>query len=338
MSNTFTFQVFPTGNYSGSYTLTPVSGGATVSGSLASSVTTQLSDGAYTLNISATGYEDVIQSVNGTDGTAVVPMTLLQDNTSVGLPSGNALIPANNPSTPITTNNPIPSPEFVAPNSDYGKYFMATDARIYIGGVFIDEVDFVQYVLQANQIPIYPYRSSLFTAMGQGRSLVQGQLAINFISEGYLYAVLDNYNNTPSVTTATQDLQTELNSLQVAKANVGSNLSVLPGSSIDTTDNQDQLDQINQRITTILSSMGTSAASALSTSTSYASGVANADTTFCNPVYQSGPFDIVANFTGGGRTVTRKIENCFLISNEQVVSRDGKVLMDVYGFIARRLR
>jgi hypothetical protein len=55
-----------------------------------------------------------------------------------------------------------------------------------------DELDSVQFVLQDNKIPIYPYMGRYFAAIGQGRSLVQGQIAINFISEGYLYAVLDN--------------------------------------------------------------------------------------------------------------------------------------------------
>ena len=47
----------------------------------------------------------------------------------------------------------------------------------------IDELDSVQFVLQDNKIPVYSYMGRYFAAIGQGRSLVQGQIAINFISE-----------------------------------------------------------------------------------------------------------------------------------------------------------
>jgi hypothetical protein len=57
-----------------------------------------------------------------------------------------------------------------------------------------------------------------FAAIGQGRSLVQGQIAINFISEGYLYAVLDNIQ---SSATSSNPQQNELNQLVAAQSNPG---------------------------------------------------------------------------------------------------------------------
>jgi hypothetical protein len=57
-----------------------------------------------------------------------------------------------------------------------------------------------------------------FAAIGQGRSLVQGQIAINFISEGYLYAVLDNYQGSSTSSNPQQD---ELNQLVAAQSNPG---------------------------------------------------------------------------------------------------------------------
>ena len=47
------------------------------------------------------------------------------------------------------------------------------------------------------------------------------------------------------------------------------------------------------------------------------------------------PFDIVVNFEGAGRTVTRKLETCFLGANDFAFAHDGKTLLDSYGFIAR---
>ena len=44
--------------------------------------------------------------------------------------------------------------------------------------------------LQANLIPKFGYCSFKFDDVAQGKSLIQGQLAINFISPGYLIGVL----------------------------------------------------------------------------------------------------------------------------------------------------
>jgi len=50
------------------------------------------------------------------------------------------------------------------------------------------------------------------------------------------------------------------------------------------------------------------------------------------------PFDIVIKYQGGGRTITRMLEQCHLISNEQVNDQSGTPILDTYGFVARRLR
>jgi hypothetical protein len=55
-------------------------------------------------------------------------------------------------------------------------------------------------------------------------------------------------------------------------------------------------------------------------------------------VYRKVPFDIVLELEGGGRTVTRRISNCVLTSNEQIFGDNDSPLIDSYGFIARSLR
>jgi hypothetical protein len=129
----------------------------------------------------------------------------------------------NSPTTAMTVTTPADTPEFVAPNANYGRYFMANDARMYIGNVFVDELDSVQFVLQDNKIPVYSYSGRYFAVIGQGRSLVQGQIAINFISEGYLYAVLDNIQSSATSSNPQQD---ELNRLVAAQSNPGQSVLV----------------------------------------------------------------------------------------------------------------
>jgi hypothetical protein len=53
---------------------------------------------------------------------------------------------------------------------------------------------------------------------------------------------------------------------------------------------------------------------------------------FPSPVYQGGPFDIELDFTAGGRTVIRRLENCFL------VSRSGQKQKSLRAGASRRRR
>ena len=55
--------------------------------------------------------------------------------------------------------------------------------------IFIDEFNFIHWDLQANLIPKYGYCSEKFDDIAQGKSLIQGQLGINFVSPGYLIGI-----------------------------------------------------------------------------------------------------------------------------------------------------
>ena len=77
-------------------------------------------------------------------------------------------------------------PEYIP--SDYGfqRYFTRAQTRLYVNDIFIDEFHHIMWELQANLIPKFGYCSFKFDDVAQGKSLVQGQLAINFVSPGYL--------------------------------------------------------------------------------------------------------------------------------------------------------
>jgi len=129
--------------------------------------------------------------------------------------------------------------------------------------------------------------------------LVQGQIAINFISEGYLYAVLDNYQSSSLSSNPQQD---ELNQLVAAQSNPGQTV-------LGVTTPTDPA--VQARIQALTASLGPSG---LDTAKGYAKrvqlGAIAAPAQFPNAVYQGGPFDIEIDFTAGGRTVVRRLENC----------------------------
>jgi hypothetical protein len=257
--------------------------------------------------------------------------------------TGAAAPTSSNPASPATSNQAtaasptsttggasgggVPNYEWVNPISGFGRYFTATQARMYIGNLFIEELAGVQFVLQANKVPLYGYAADLFDAIGQGKSLVQGQLMVQFISEGYLYTVLNEYKRSTGATSATDA------SAQVTFQNLMNAQMSLQATNPQTPAIQAQIAVLQQERQQMLAADPTLA------STYKRTTLANSTTAVGpNGVYQNVPFDIVLELEGGGRTVKRRLSNCILTSNEQIYGDSDTPLIDSYGFICRKLR
>lgn len=79
-------------------------------------------------------------------------------------------------------------------NRVYDKdYFSGSQAALYIGDVFVDEVVSYAFRVSQTKTPIYGYGSQLFDAVSKGPVLVSGNFAINFKESAYLYLVLMRY-------------------------------------------------------------------------------------------------------------------------------------------------
>jgi hypothetical protein len=249
-----------------------------------------------------------------------------------------ATIPDPDTSTILPTLTPENIPEFVAPNTGQGTYFTMTQARMYIGTMFIDELNGLQFALQDNKIPVFGYASRYYDSISQGKSLVQGQFTINFISEGYLVTVLKEYIakiNTPDVSTIVQQQQARLLTLtnQLSNPN-GSDPGWTPS----------MIQSAKNEISKLAASLGPAALAnangGISANVRLQNdsilGLPGGD--YPNAVYQDTSFDIVINYSGAGRVITRRLEDCHLISNESIMDHSGTPILDSYGFIARRLR
>jgi len=243
-------------------------------------------------------------------------------------PDDSGLLPA------IT---PEDKPEFIAPNTGQGTYFTMTQARMYIGDLFINELNSLQFAMQDNKIPVYGYASRFFDAKAQGKSLVQGQLSINFISEGYLITALRHYQSTID--------QGDLPDDPVKAGNQKRLLSLVNKlQNPDPTWTPDQIAQAKQEINNLAASLGADAITAANASIGTARqkqndgilGLPGGD--YPNAVYEDVEFDIVIQYTGAGRQITRRLEKCSLISNETIMDQSGTPILDSYGFIARRVR
>ncbi|MGC1582141.1 MAG: hypothetical protein WA766_11690 [Candidatus Acidiferrales bacterium] len=344
-----------------------------------------VTNGSYTVMASQVGFQNANQAISVAGQTDPYTITLVANanpnSVQTGSNTGSSPSTSNPSSTTSTTSSTIPpSSEFIYPNTDYDKYFTITGARIYIGNLFIDELNMIQYALQDNAVPVYGYASRFYDALAQGRSLVQGQFALNFVSEGYLYTVMSDYATLEQSGAADQiinnpgvDVVAQVLGLMAARNNLtqqqNSNPnSLMPAGAPNTSTSGLQPGQLVQPTTVGTSAESASQATAVSQTslaTTYTNKIAaltksmtpaqitqlntqqqQALTTysdvigFANAVYQDVVFDIQIDF---GNEVTgvkrvRYIEDCKLISNEQVLAPDGQTILDSYGFIARRLR
>lgn len=296
-----------------------------------------LNVGSVTVSGSVPGYNPFSQSVDTRQSTSVLVAL------SVASDDGGPLYPKTTQSADPNVTDILPPlapevvPEYTAPNTNQGTYFTMTQARMYIGDIFIDELNNVQFALQDNKIPIYGYASRFWDDVAQGKSLVQGQFTINFVSEGYLAVVLQNYKDklnadNSTLTKQQKDNQQRLlylvNSLQnpdptwtpaqftAAKREVQNLAANMSPSDVNAASAQIRIDRQNQ-INNVL-------------------GLDGGD--YQNPIYSDVPFDIVLQYTGAGRTITRRLQLCNLISNESIMDQSGTPIQESYGFIARKLR
>lgn len=253
--------------------------------------------------------------------------------TTITAPSGTSVLPSP-PTIPASSYN------FTYPTGEVGKYFTLAQVRLYIGTLFIDELESASIMLQSNKVPIYGYASTYFDAVGRGRSLVNGTLTLNYISEGYLYTVLNEYAKANSTTSLSNAAQSFLNSVntQTALASVNTTKSgstLGDGNSVNTITAIPGANQTSQ-YNTLLAQQRMVAASAgpqiFQELTSYITP--SLDGT--NAVDMDVAFDMVFEANGAGRTTTRTVQKVILTGNQTIYSDDGRPVSDQYSFIARR--
>lgn len=304
------------------------SGGITITG---------LTSSSQTIVGEQDGFEPITQQFDLSVSSSGTIVLVVSDDS--GLKVASNQVPAEDPDVnsilPVITVEDLP--EFVAPNTGQGTYFTMSQARMYIGGLFINELNSLQWALQDNKIPIYGYASRFLDAKAQGKSLVQGQFTINFISEGYLLVALQNYQTQVIQSTTPINPQVAQNQARLLKL-------VNQLQNPDPAWTPTQISNAKSEINSLAASLGpdavTAARGGINTirrqQNNNLLGLPGGD--YPNAVYSDIEFDIVVEYEGAGRTIIRRLERCSLISNETIHDHSGAPIVDSYGFIARRLR
>lgn len=70
------------------------------------------------------------------------------------------------------------------------EYYTSTQAAIYIGDVWVDEVTGIQYEVAQVKTPVFGYGSQFYDAVSRGPVIVRGSFTVNFKEAGYLFLVL----------------------------------------------------------------------------------------------------------------------------------------------------
>lgn len=99
------------------------------------------------------------------------------------------------------------------------RYFSGTDAEIYFGDIFIDEVVGIQFAVQQNVMPLFGYNSYVFDDIAVGTRMVQGSFTINFTKSSFLFEILETLKTVLNSTTQSVSAEDEGTSNTLATSN-----------------------------------------------------------------------------------------------------------------------
>lgn len=71
-------------------------------------------------------------------------------------------------------------------------YYSGSDASIYFGDVFVDELMHIEYKLREMVMPIYGYNSYRFDVAARGQRIVEGRFTIAFRESGFMFHLLEH--------------------------------------------------------------------------------------------------------------------------------------------------
>lgn len=96
-------------------------------------------------------------------------------------------IPASNPNLRTRPGEP----QWRVVDKAFNTYYSGLDAKIYFGGVWVDEIVTIGYGMQEAVVPHFGYADYTFRRASHGQRQVQGQFTVNFKSGTYILEVLD---------------------------------------------------------------------------------------------------------------------------------------------------
>lgn len=72
-------------------------------------------------------------------------------------------------------------------------YFSGAQVALYIGDVWVDEVTSLNFSMSEPKVPLHGYSDVLYRDISRGQVSIEGQFTINFKEAGYLWLILNRY-------------------------------------------------------------------------------------------------------------------------------------------------
>lgn len=238
------------------------------------------------------------------------------------------------------------------------SYFTGTQASIYVGDIWVDEVFGISFSASQSIIPLFGYASTFFDAVAKGKVLVQGYFDINFVDEGYLYAILEaklrednpqiimNNNNVgmdqiemmrqggPNAQIVTPDEYNANTAAQVIARHISYLKEVSDGTRPNGQDRRQAIGAIMNEIAQLDIRQANEIGSELNRE------IRKLDKK--NIIYSMVPFKLTGYFgnpeltKGKEQGTYKEIVDCFLIGNEMIVDTSEEVIKERYSFLARQ--
>jgi len=74
----------------------------------------------------------------------------------------------------------------------YRYYFSGSQCRIFFNGIYIAEVNYIEYTIRSNKAPIYAYNDPYYKLVARGNYLVEGSFNLNLRDRDYLLKVRED--------------------------------------------------------------------------------------------------------------------------------------------------
>jgi len=97
-----------------------------------------------------------------------------------------------------------------------GAYPTPAQVSVFMGDIWLDDAFRIEVRYQNPQVPLYGYAESEFTAVAQGKRIVQGSLIINFRYPEYLRTAMENIGETKAQNDRAVDFMNRLRTASVA--------------------------------------------------------------------------------------------------------------------------
>jgi hypothetical protein len=201
------------------------------------------------------------------------------------------------------------------------EFYSGSQASIFIGDIWVDDICEYQFQTNYSAAPIYGYGSQLYNHVAEGRVLVQGAFTINFREPNYLWAILKRYDfrNSPAKGYA-----------DPLKAKAGIS---------NTTFNQTEASFVNDKRANLDLFFNTSKPDEMTAALQKERSITKDMSQTDQIDFVAKPFDILIGYgtelnenSPGQRLVGVKI-----VGQSKIISHDGNPIREQYNFFARNL-